>query len=53
MGIKTALDIVLSGSVDVLLWFRDFWSVLPLMVQALICFAFGMCILFGIFKMIF
>jgi hypothetical protein len=53
MGLKTAIDIALTGSADVLLWFRGFWSVLPLMVQALIIFSFGMMVLFGLLKMLF
>lgn len=53
MGLKNAIDVSLSAGVGFMMFFRQMWDLLPLVVQMLIVFSFGMVVLFGIIKMLF
>lgn len=53
MGLKEAADVLLSAGVEFMMFFRDFWDLLPVVIQALIFMSFGLVVLFGLIKMIF
>lgn len=53
MGLMTAIDVALSAGVKFMMFFRQMWDLLPLVVRMLIVFSFGMVVLFGIIKMLF
>lgn len=53
MGLKTAIDVLLQAGSGFMLFFRNFWDLLPLVIQAMILLTFGLAVLFGLMKMIF
>lgn len=53
MGLKEALDVILSAGVDFMMFFREMWGLFPLAVRMLIVVGFGLVVLFGLIKMLF
>ncbi len=50
MGLLNALDVMLSAVVHFMMFFRQFWDLLPLVVQMLAYVSFGMVILLGMIR---
>jgi len=50
MGLMNALDVMLSAVVDFMMFFRQFWDLLPLVVQMLVYVSFGIVILLGMIR---
>ena len=53
MGILNALDVALQAGIDFMMFFREFWQCLPLVVQALAFVCFGLMVLLGLMRMMF
>lgn len=50
MGLRNALDVMLSAGIHFMMFFRQFWDLLPLVVQMLVYVSFGFVILLGMMR---
>ena len=50
MGLLTALDVMLAAVIDFMMFFRQLWDMLPMVVQMLAYVSFGIVILLGMIR---